>query len=37
VPCEHFAYMEPGLNWEIWIENGKSIVDPIVQTNFYQS
>ena len=22
VPCEHFAYMEPGLNWEIWIENG---------------
>jgi hypothetical protein len=23
VPCEHFAYMEPGLNWEIWIENGK--------------
>ncbi|MDD5319565.1 MAG: DUF2092 domain-containing protein [Methylococcales bacterium] len=24
VPCEHFAYMEPGINWEIWIENGKS-------------
>lgn len=23
LPCEHFAYMEPGLNWEIWIENGK--------------
>ena len=23
VPCEHFAYMEPGINWEIWIENGK--------------
>jgi len=23
VPCEHFAYMEPDLNWEIWIENGK--------------
>lgn len=23
VPCEHFAFMEPGLNWEIWIENGK--------------
>ena len=23
VPCEHFAYMEPALNWEIWIENGK--------------
>jgi hypothetical protein len=23
VPCEHFAYMEPGLNWEIWLENGK--------------
>jgi len=23
VPCEHFAYMEPSLNWEIWIENGK--------------
>jgi len=22
VPCEHFAYMEPALNWEIWIENG---------------
>ena len=24
VPCEHFAYMEPGINWEIWIENGKN-------------
>jgi len=23
VPCEHFAYMEPALNWEIWIEKGK--------------
>jgi hypothetical protein len=23
VPCEHFAYMESGINWEIWIENGK--------------
>jgi hypothetical protein len=23
VPCEHFAYMEPGINWEIWIGNGK--------------
>jgi hypothetical protein len=23
VPCEHFAYMEPGVNWEIWIEKGK--------------
>ena len=23
VPCEHFAFMEPALNWEIWIENGK--------------
>jgi len=23
VPCEHFAYMEPGINWEIWIENDK--------------
>jgi hypothetical protein len=22
VPCEHFAFMEPALNWEIWIENG---------------
>jgi hypothetical protein len=24
VPCEHFAYMEPAINWEIWIENGKN-------------
>ena len=24
VPCEHFAYMEPGLNWEIWTESGKN-------------
>jgi hypothetical protein len=24
VPCEHFAYMEPGINWEIWIESGKN-------------
>jgi hypothetical protein len=23
VPCEHFAYMSPGVNWEIWIESGK--------------
>ncbi|UOA09357.1 DUF2092 domain-containing protein [Methylobacter sp. S3L5C] len=23
VPCEHFAYMEPAINWEIWIEKGK--------------
>jgi hypothetical protein len=23
VPCEHFAYMEPMINWEIWIEKGK--------------
>lgn len=26
VPCEHFAYMEPGINWEIWIENGKNVL-----------
>ncbi|MCX7098638.1 MAG: DUF2092 domain-containing protein [Methylococcales bacterium] len=24
VPCEHFAYMEPGINWEIWIASGKT-------------
>jgi hypothetical protein len=24
VPCEHFAYMEPTINWEIWIEKGKN-------------
>lgn len=24
VPCEHFAYMEPGINWEIWIGTGKN-------------
>jgi|GEM_PF-820529 len=24
VPCEHFAYMEPAINWEIWIEKGKN-------------
>jgi hypothetical protein len=24
IPCEHFAYMEPGINWEIWIEDGKN-------------
>ncbi|MDD5268164.1 MAG: DUF2092 domain-containing protein [Methylococcales bacterium] len=24
VPCEHFAYMEPTINWEIWIESGKN-------------
>jgi hypothetical protein len=23
IPCEHFAFMEPGINWEIWIESGK--------------
>jgi hypothetical protein len=24
VPAEHFAYMEPGINWEIWIESGNN-------------
>ena len=24
VPAEHFAYMEPAINWEIWIEKGKN-------------
>jgi hypothetical protein len=24
VACEHFAYMEPGINWEIWIESGEN-------------
>jgi hypothetical protein len=24
VPCEHLAFMGPGINWEIWIETGKS-------------
>ncbi len=24
VPCEHFAYMESAINWEIWIEKGKN-------------
>ncbi len=22
-PCDHFAYMGDGINWEIWIETGK--------------
>jgi hypothetical protein len=22
VPCEHFAYMNPSINWEVWIEKG---------------
>jgi hypothetical protein len=24
VPCEHLAFMGPGVNWEIWIETAKS-------------
>jgi hypothetical protein len=24
IHCEHFAYMEPAANWEIWIEKGKN-------------
>jgi hypothetical protein len=24
VPCEHLAFMGPGVNWEIWIATGKS-------------
>jgi hypothetical protein len=24
VPCEHLAFMGPGVNWEIWIETGKN-------------
>jgi len=22
-PCEHLAFIAPGVNWEIWIETGK--------------
>ena len=24
VPADHFAFMEPGINWEIWIESGNN-------------
>jgi hypothetical protein len=24
VPAEHFAFMEPGINWGIWIESGNN-------------
>ncbi len=24
LPCEHLAFMGPGVNWEIWINTGKS-------------
>ena len=24
VACEHFAFMGPGINWEMWIDSGKS-------------
>jgi hypothetical protein len=24
VSCEHFAFRAPGINWEIWIDSGKS-------------
>lgn len=24
ISCEHFAYMEPGVNWEMWIQSGKN-------------
>ena len=24
VPAEHFAYMEPVIDWEIWIESGNN-------------
>ncbi|MGD0231831.1 MAG: DUF2092 domain-containing protein [Syntrophorhabdales bacterium] len=23
-PCQHLAFMAPGINWEIWIDTGKS-------------
>lgn len=23
IPCEHLAFMGPGVNWEIWIDSGK--------------
>ncbi len=25
-PCEHLAFMGPGVNWEIWIDSGKTPV-----------
>ena len=36
VPCEHFAYMEPSLNWEIWIENGPRALPLRVSMTYKQ-
>jgi len=36
VSCEHFAYMEPDMNLEIWIENGKKALPLRVAMTYKQ-
>ena len=36
VPCEHFAYMEPSMNFEVWIENGKKALPLRVAMTYKQ-
>jgi hypothetical protein len=36
VSCEHFAYMEPDINLEIWIENGKKALPLRVAMTYKQ-
>lgn len=37
VPCEHFAYMEPSMNFEVWIENGKKALPLRVAMTYKQA
>ena len=37
VPCEHFAYMEPSMNLEVWIENGKKALPLRVAMTYKQA
>jgi hypothetical protein len=32
----HFAYMEPGINWEIWIESGNNALPLRLAMNYKQ-
>jgi len=42
-PCEHLAFRAPGVNWEIWIENGERALLRLLaitytgETNFPRS
>ena len=37
VPCEHFAYMNPSINWEVWIEKGPNALPMRLAMTYKQA